>query len=164
MTKTEKNLKDAFAGEAQANRKYLAFADKAEAEGFRGIAGLFRAIAAAETVHALKHFRVSGAVKSTKENLEAALSGENHEIKNMYPQMIADAQEEGKRSAEISFNYANEVEKIHAELYKKALEDPAAFPVEDYYVCNICGYTVSQSAPDVCPICGANHKAFFKAA
>lgn len=162
MSKTEKNLADAFAGESQANRRYLAYAEKAEDESLPGIAKLFRAVAAAETIHAHKHLRTAGKVGGTKENLQDALAGETHEFKSMYPQMIADAKEEGQRSAEISFTYANEVEKVHAGLYTKALEDPAAFPVQDYYVCKICGYTVEGAAPDKCPVCGANAKAFLK--
>lgn len=163
MSKTEKNLKEAFAGESQANRRYLAFAERAEDEFLHGVAKLFRAVAAAETIHAHKHLRVADGVKSTKENLQEALSGEIHEFKKMYPQMIADAQEDGKKSAEISFTYANAVEKVHAELYEKALKDPDKFPVHDYYVCKVCGYTVSETVPDKCPVCGANQKAFFKA-
>ena len=163
MSKTEKNLKEAFAGESQANRRYLAFAERAEDEFLHGVAKLFRAVAAAETIHAHKHLRVANGVRSTKENLQEALAGEMHEFKKMYPQMIADAQEEGQKSAEISFTYANGVEQVHAELYEKALKDPDKFPVQDYYVCKICGYTVAEAAPDKCPICGANKKAFFKA-
>lgn len=163
MSKTLKNLQDAFAGESQANRKYLAFAQKAEDEFLHGVAKLFRAVAEAETIHAHKHFRVMDGVKSTKENLKEALAGETHEFKSMYPQMIADAKEEGQKSAEISFNYANEVEKMHGELYAKAMEDPDKFPVQDYYVCKICGATIPNEPPDKCPVCGANKKAFFKA-
>ncbi|GLI35768.1 rubrerythrin family protein [Desulforhabdus amnigena] len=162
MSKTEKNLREAFAGESQANRRYLAYAEKAEDEFFHGVAKLFRAVAAAETIHAHKHLRTLGGVKSTKENIQDALSGEIHEFKNMYPQMIADAKEEGNKSAEISFTYANAVEQIHAELYTKALEDPEKFPVKDYYVCKICGYTIADAPPEKCPVCGANPKAFFK--
>jgi rubrerythrin len=163
MTKTEKNLKDAFAGESQANRRYLAYAERAEDEFLHGVAKLFRAVAAAETIHAHKHLRTSGGVKSTKENIEEALRGEMHEFKTMYPQMIEDAKQEGEKSAEISFTYANEVEKIHAQLYEEALKDPDKFPVQDYYVCKICGYTTAKDVPDKCPVCGANQKAFFKA-
>lgn len=162
MSKTEKNLMDAFAGESQANRRYMAFAERAEDEGLSGIAKLFRAVADAETVHAIKHLRTAGKVKTTKENLQEALNGEMHEFKTMYPEMIEAAKAEGARSAEISFNYANEVEKVHAQLYQKALEDPENFPVQDYYICRICGYTVAEKVPDTCPICGANQKAFFK--
>jgi len=162
MSKTEKNLKDAFAGESQANRRYLAYAERAEDEFLHGVAKLFRAVAEAETIHAHKHLRTAGGVKSTKENLQDALSGEIHEFKNMYPQMIEDAKADGQKSAEISFTYANEVEKIHAELYKKALEDPDKLAVQDYYICKICGYTVAEKIPDACPVCGANQKAFFK--
>jgi rubrerythrin len=123
MSKTEKDLQEAFSGESQANRKYTAFAKKAESEGYKQIARLFRAAAEAETVHALNHLRELGAIKTTKENLDAAIAGETYEFQDMYPQMIADAQSEGNKRAEISFTYANAVEKIHAALYKKALEN-----------------------------------------
>lgn len=162
MSKTQKHLMDAFAGESQANRKYLAFAQRAEDEFMHGVAKLFRAVAEAETIHAIKHLRTAGGVKTTKENIQAALSGEIHEFTKMYPEMIADAKEEGNKSAEVSFDYANQVEKVHAELYKKALADPDKFPVQDYYLCKICGYTHEAECPDKCPVCGANKKAFFK--
>ncbi|MDO8282374.1 MAG: rubrerythrin family protein [Thermodesulfovibrionia bacterium] len=162
MSKTDKNLKDAFAGESQANRKYLAFAKKAEKEGYRQVAKLFRAAADAETVHAHNHLKELDGIKSTKENLEAAISGETHEFESMYPAMIDDAKAEGETSASRSFYLANEVEKIHAELYKKALESLGNSREVDYYVCQICGNTVEGSAPDECPICGAMKKMFTK--
>jgi rubrerythrin len=163
MSKTEKNLQDAFAGESQANRKYLAFAKKAEAEGYTQAAKLFRAAAAAETIHAHNHLREMGVVKSTKENLLAAISGESYEFQKMYPQMIADAQAEGNSKALQSFNYANEVEKVHAALYQKALDTLGKNTVTDYYVCQVCGYTAEGEAPDVCPVCGSKKQAFRKA-
>ena len=162
MSKTEKDLKDAFAGESQANRKYLAFAQRADDEFMHGVAKLFRAVAEAETIHAIKHLRVAGGVKTTAENLQDALAGETHEFKTMYPQMIADAKEEGNKSAEVGFQYANDVEKGHAALYKKAIENPDKFPVQDYYICKICGHTAEKDMPDTCPVCGANKKAFYK--
>jgi rubrerythrin len=162
MSKTEKDLLDAFAGESQANRRYLAYSQRAEDEFLHGVAKLFRAIAEAETIHAIKHLRTAGRVKSSRENLEDALAGETHEFKTMYPEMIAHAKEEGQKSAEISFDYANKVEAIHAQLYRKALADPDKFPVQDYHICKICGYTAEKESPDVCPVCGANAKAFFK--
>jgi len=162
MAKTEKNLQEAFAGESQANRKYLAFAKKAEQEGNRQIAKLFRAAADAETVHAFNHLRALGIIKSTKENLEIAISGESYEFQKMYPQMINDAKEEDKKGAVMSFNYANEVEKIHAELYKKALENLGKNPEVDYYVCKVCGNTVEGEPPEKCPICGSPKKMFKK--
>src|SRR5512141_1050240 len=122
MTKTEKNLKDAFAGESQANRKYLAYAKYADAEGYKSIAKLFRAAAEAETVHAHNHLKEFEGKKSTRENLEAAISGETFEFQSMYPAMMKDAEAEGNKTALRSFRLANEVEKIHAALYKKALE------------------------------------------
>jgi len=162
VSKTEKNLQDAFAGESQANRKYLAFAKKAEEEGHPQVAKLFRAAAEAETIHAHNHLRELGGIKSTKENLEAAISGESYEFQKMYPQMIADAEAEGNQSALRSFKYANEVEKVHAELYKKALESLGSNESVDYYVCSVCGYTAEGKAPDTCPVCGSPAEKFKK--
>lgn len=161
MSMTEKYLKEAFAGESQANRKYTAFAIKADKEGFVQAARLFRAAAKAEEVHAKNHLRVLKGVKSTKENLQAAISGEDEEWESMYPMMIEAAKAEGNKAAEMSFNYANEVEKIHSQLYNKILEglskDQETFPV---YVCPYCGNTVEGEAPGVCPVCGADGKLF----
>jgi rubrerythrin len=162
MSKTEKNLQEAFAGESQANRKYLAFARKAEAEGYKQVAKLFRAAAEAETIHAHNHFKELGGIKSTKENLESAISGETHEFKNMYPQMITEAQEEAIKGAERSFTYANEVEKLHAALYTKALENLGKNIETDYYICTVCGNTVEGEPPDECPVCKAKKQAFRK--
>jgi len=162
MSKTEKNLQDAFTGESMANRKYLAFAKKAEQEGYKQVAKLFRAAAEAETVHAHNHLRTLGGIKSTKENLNEAIKGESYEFQKMYPQMIEDAKAEDKKGALQSFNYANEVEKIHAELYKKALGILGKNPEVDYYVCQVCGNTVEGEPPDKCPICGALKRMFKK--
>ena len=162
MSKTEKNLQEAFAGESQANRKYLAFAKKAEAEGYKQVAKLFRAAAEAETVHALNHLKELGGIKSTKENLEAAIGGETYEFQDMYPHMIKEAEEEGSKSALRSFTYANEVEKIHAALYKKAADKLGKNEETDYHVCQVCGNTFEGEPPDKCPICGALKKSFKK--
>ena len=115
-TRTEKNLQEAFAGESQANRKYLAFAKQAEKEGYSQVAKLFRAAAEAETIHAHNHLRVLGGINSTAENLQEAIEGESHEFKNMYPDMIEHAQEEGIKAGERTFRYANDVEKVHAQI------------------------------------------------
>lgn len=162
MSKTEKNLQDSFAGESQANRKYLAFAKKADNEGYPQAAKLFRAAAAAETVHAHAHLRELGGIKSTKENLEAAIAGETFEFESMYPQMIKEAEEEGNKGALRSFNFANTVEKIHADLYKKALDNLGNNEDTDYYVCDICGYTAEGEAPDTCPVCKSKKEMFQK--
>lgn len=162
MTKTEKNLWEAFAGESQANRKYLAFADKANKEGHKQVARLFRAAAHAETIHAHAHLRALKAIGSTAANLKEAISGETHEFQKMYPEMIAAAKEEGHKAGERSFSYASEVEKIHAALYQKALDNLAALEETDFHVCNVCGYTCEGEAPEKCPVCGANQKAFDK--
>ena len=162
MSKTGQNLQDAFAGESQANRKYLAFAQKAETEGFSQVAKLFRAAAEAETIHAHNHLRALDGIKSTKDNLLAAISGENYEYQKMYPQMIADATDEAAKNALRSFTLANEVEKVHAALYQKALESLGTYIASDYYVCQVCGNTVEGEAPDECPVCKAKKQAFKK--
>jgi rubrerythrin len=160
MSKTEKNLQDAFAGESQANRKYLAFAKKADEEGYPQVAKLFRAAAEAETIHAHNHLRELGGIKSTRENLEKAINGESYEFQKMYPRMIEDAKSEGNEGALRSFNFANEVEKIHADLYRKALENLGSNEDVDYYVCQVCGNTVEGEAPETCPVCGAKREMF----
>ncbi len=163
MSKTEEGLKEAFAGESQANRKYLAFAQKADQEGFSQIAKIFRAAAAAETVHAHNHLKVLGGVKSTKENIQAAIEGEHHEFTSMYPEFLEVAKKEGNKDAERTFNYANEVEKVHHKLYSTALEAIESgkdLEKKDVYICPVCGYTHEGDPPDNCPVCGAAKKAF----
>ncbi len=160
--KTLKDLQEAFAGESQANRKYLAFAAKADEEGYHQIAKLFRAAAEAETVHAHAHLRAMGGIKSTKENLQAAVNGETFEFKDMYPYMIEDADLEGEDEAKISFMNANAVEQVHAKLYQKYLDNLESVEPTDIYVCQVCGNTVEGQAPDVCPICGASKNKFKK--
>ena len=162
MSKSEQHLRDAFAGESQANRKYLAFAEKADKEGYAQVAKLFRAAGAAETVHAHAHLRALGEIGNTADNLKVAVEGETHEFKHMYPEMIKDAKEEGNKTAERSFVFANEVEKVHAELYQNALDNLDSLEEADYYVCSVCGMTVENEAPDSCPVCGAKASAFFK--
>ncbi len=162
MSKSEQHLRDAFAGESQANRKYLAFAKKAEKEGYPQVAKLFRAAGAAETVHAHAHLRALGEVGKTMDNLKVAVEGETHEFKHMYPEMIKDAKEEGNKTAERSFVYANEVEQVHAKLYQNAMDNLDSLEAADYYVCSVCGMTVENEAPDSCPVCSAKKSAFFK--
>ena len=162
MSKTEQNLKEAFAGESQANRKYLAFAKKADAEGNPGVARLFRAAAAAETIHAHAHLKLLGGIKTTEENLKEAISGETHEFTSMYPAMIEDAIAEGDKKAERGMKYANEVEKVHAALYQKALDNLGSNEVVDYWVCPLCGYTCEVEPPENCPVCNAKKDSFFK--
>ena len=163
-SKTERDLLEAFAGESQANRRYLAFSKQAEKEGYHQVARLFRAAAEAETVHAHNHMRALGAVKTTAENLKEAISGETHEFKTMYPAMIEDAQQEGQKAAERSFVYANEVEKEHAALYEHALDGPDKLEAVDYFVCSVCGYVSEKEPPEKCPVCGSRATAFFEVA
>ncbi len=163
MSKTEEGLKEAFAGESQANRKYLAFAQKADQEGFPQIAKVFRAAAAAETVHAHNHLRVLGGIKSTKENVQAAIEGEHYEFTKMYPEFLEAAKKEGNKDAERTFTYANEVEKVHHKLYStalKAVENGKDLEKKDVYICPVCGYTHEGDPPDICPVCGAAKKVF----
>ncbi len=163
MDRTIKDLMDAFAGESQANRKYLAFAAKAEQEGYPRVAGLFRAAAEAETVHAHNHLRALKGVKSTAENLKEAIGGEFFEFKEMYPGMIAAAKEGGHKDAERSFVFANEVEKVHHALYEKALKSlEEKLAAVDMYICPVCGYTAEEHPPETCPVCGAKAKVFKK--
>jgi rubrerythrin len=168
MSKTSDNLKAAFAGESQANRKYLAFAKKADEEGFPQIAKLFRAAAEAETVHAHAHLRVLDGVKSTAENLNEAVNGETFEFTKMYPEFIEAAKAENNKAALISFNYANKVEQVHADLYKKAVEsinNKQDLPKKDIYICPVCGDTFEGDAvPDRCPVCGLVKEKFTKIA
>ena len=159
------NLKAAFAGESQANRRYLAFAKKADDDGFKQVAKLFRGAADAETVHAHNHLKVLGGVKDTKSNLKEAIDGETHEFKEMYPKMIEEAQKEGDDSAEMTFYRANAVEKVHAELYQKALDSINSgkdLGEKDIYVCQVCGNTVEGEPPDECSVCNAKKQAFKK--
>lgn len=162
MSNTQKNLMDAFAGESQANRKYLAYAAKADKEGFSQAAKLFRAAAAAETIHAHAHLRIAGGIKSTLENIQDAIDGETHEFTKMYPEMIKEAEAEGHKAAATYFKYANVVEEVHANLYKKALAAGGKAPAVDYYVCDVCGYTHEGPHEGKCPVCNAPASAFNK--
>ena len=158
MTETEGNLQAAFAGESQANRRYLFFADKADKEGHPQIARLFRAAAEAETVHARSHFNAMDGVGSTRDNLNAGVIGEHLEFTRMYPPFIEQARADQYPRAERTFTHANEVEEIHYELFQAALKAlDAGGPVTDepYFVCQVCGNTVVVTAPEKCPICGA---------
>ena len=163
MATTNENLEAAFAGESQANRKYLFFARKAEDEGYKQIARLFRAAADAETLHARNHFRVMQGVKSTRENLMAAREGENYEFAEMYPIFIKQAEAEGADKARDSFDLANQVEQIHHRLFETSLgklEKSEAINEKPIYVCQVCGNTVEGEAPEKCPICGAPREKF----
>ncbi|MFX0103328.1 MAG: rubrerythrin family protein [Candidatus Hodarchaeota archaeon] len=164
--KTNEDLAAAFAGESQANRKYLAFAKKAEKDGMPQIAKLFRAAADAETVHAHAHLKALGGINSTVENLKVAVAGESHEFKKMYPEFIEDTKTEGDNKVALkSFEFANQVEEIHHGLYEKALklaEDGKDLPSGDIYVCQVCGMTVEGEPPDNCPVCKAKAKMFKK--
>lgn len=160
MSKTDTNLMDAFAGESQANRKYLAYAKVADKEGKAQIAKLFRAAAEAETIHAHAHLRNAGKIGDTAANLKDALEGETYEFTRMYPEMIKDAKEEGNDKAARYFDFANKVEEVHATLYKKAIEGASTF-TGDYYICPVCGYTHEGPLDGTCPVCGAKGSTFF---
>ena len=160
---TEGNLKGAFAGESQAHMRYLAFADKAEKEGFPNVARLFRAISFAEQAHATGHLRTLGGIVSTAENLGEAIGGETYEVEEMYPAFIAVAELQGEKSALRSMNFALEAEKIHAAMYQQARQSVQAgqdVALGTIYICEVCGYTVEGAAPDRCPLCNAPKEKF----
>lgn len=160
---TSDNLQEAFAGESQANRKYLAFARKAEQDGYPQIARLFRAAAAAETVHAHAHLRVMGGIQDTAANLEAAVEGEGYEFRQMYPTFVEEAEQEGNQPAVTTFRYAMEVEKVHHQLYSEALDALKAgndVPAAPIHVCDVCGNTFVGDVPETCPVCGATKDRF----
>jgi len=153
---TQDNLEDAFSGESQANRRYLAFAIQAERDGYPQVARLFRAAAEAETVHAIAHLRVMGGIEDTLKNLETAATGESYEFKEMYPQFLAEARDEGLKPAEFSFKNALAVEEVHFDLFNRAhsaLKEGRELADEDIFVCPVCGNTVEGTVPDICPVC-----------
>ncbi len=163
MTQTTENAQAAFAGESQANRKYLFFAEQADKEGYKQIARLFRAAADAETVHAKNHLKVLKGIGSTSENLKAAVKGENHEFTEMYPGFIKQAEADGDTKARESFDLANEVEEIHHGLFNdflEKLEKDESIEEKPIYVCQYCGNTVEGEPPDKCPVCGMGKKIF----
>jgi rubrerythrin len=164
---TKEYLADAFAGESQANRKYLAFSKQAEVDGFPQIAKLFRAAAHAETIHAHAHLRAMGGIHKTVENLAAAIEGEGFEFQQMYPPYLQQAQDEGDKLAEISFRNALAVEEVHHDLYSQALQAVKVggdLPARKVYVCDICGNTVYDQAPERCPVCGVPRERFSEVA
>ena len=162
MSKTLEDLMAAFAGESQANRKYLAYAKKADQEGLPQVAKLFRAAAEAETMHAHAHLRNAKKIGTTAENLQDALAGETYEFTKMYPEMIKDVEAEGEKAIAQYMGFVNEVEEVHANLYKKAIADPAGLPAVDYYICPVCGYTHEGPMTEACPVCKAPAKGFYK--
>ena len=159
--KTLKDLMEAFAGESQANRKYTAYARKAEAEGKKNAAKLFKAASDAETLHALKHFEVAGMIGSTADNLKDAVAGETHEYKEMYPDFLKDAEAEGNKGAVMSFTFAMKAEEVHARLYQEALENIDEAEEIFYYLCPVCG-NIEKAVPEKCSICGVPGSKFIK--
>ncbi|HGY57398.1 MAG TPA: rubrerythrin family protein [Caldithrix abyssi] len=162
---TEKSLQEAFAGESMAHMKYLAFSDVAEKEGFPQIAKLFKAIAYAEQVHAINHAKALGLIKTTKENIQAGIDGENFEITEMYPAYAAIAKLQEEKAAQRSIHYAVEAEKIHEDLYKLALEEIGKgndMNVEDVYICPVCGHTHLGKPTERCPICNVPAEKYVK--
>ncbi len=158
-----KNLKEAFAGESQANRRYLAFAKKAEEDGFPNIARLFRAAAQSETVHAINHLKAMDGIKSTLENAKEAWQGEKDEFTDMYPMFMDQAKRDQNNDALKSFFWANEAEKVHGDFYEravKALENGGDLDLKDVYVCSVCGFTVEGPPPEKCPTCGQPKEKF----
>jgi rubrerythrin len=161
QNKTIDNLMAAFAGESQANRKYLAYSQKAEKDGNLNAAKLFKAASDAETLHALKHFEVAGKVASTVDNLKDAVAGETHEYQEMYPDFVKIAEEEGNKAAVLSFTFAMKAEEVHARLYQEALEAVDQTEEVFYYLCPVCG-NIEKAIPEKCSICGAPGSMFIK--
>ena len=159
--KTYENLMAAFAGESQANRKYLAYSKKAEKEGNLNAAKLFKAASDAETIHALKHFEVAGKVGGTADNLKDAVAGETHEYKEMYPDFVTEAEAAGNNAAVMSFKFAMAAEEVHARLYQEALESLDSKDEVFYYLCPVCG-NIEKAVPDKCSICGVPGDRFIK--
>ncbi|EKE10843.1 MAG: rubrerythrin [uncultured bacterium] len=159
---TQENLISAFAGESQANRKYLAFARKAEKEGKKGLAQLFRVVAEGETIHALGHLEVAGGVSDSLENVKKAIKGETYEFTTMYPSFLEEAEKEGNTGASIGFHRANEVEKEHGKLFQEALDKNGDIEEKEYYLCEICGHIEIGGAPEKCPVCGVPKDRFRK--
>jgi rubrerythrin/Fe-S-cluster-containing hydrogenase component 2 len=159
--KTLKNLMAAFTGEAEANRKYTAYAKKAEKDGNLNAAKLFRAAADAETIHALKHFEVAGKIGSTADNLKDGINGETYEYKEMYPPFVKQAEAEGNKAAAMSFTFAMKAEEVHAGLYKDALENLDNTEEVFYYLCPVCG-NIENFQPEKCSICGVPGDKFIK--
>ena len=164
MPTTESNLKEAFAGESQASRKYLAFAKKAEQEGFRNVARLFRTAAEAETIHALGHLAAQDGVGATLDNVRAAMGGETYEYTQMYPPMLEQATADEHRAKRM-FSFALKAEAVHAELYRMALDalqQGRDLTEVDFYLCPVCGNIEMGKAPDACPVCGVKGEKFVK--
>ena len=159
--KTLDNLMAAFAGESQANRKYLAYSKKAEKDGKLNAAKLFKAASDAETIHALKHFEVAGKVGATTDNLKDAVAGETHEYKDMYPDFVKEAEAAGNKAAVMSFNFAMKAEEVHAGLYQEALENLDEAEEVFYFLCPVCG-NIEKFRPDTCRICGASGDKFIQ--
>ena len=162
MSKTQENLMTAFAGESQANRKYLAFAKKAEKEGKNGLAKLFKVVAEGETIHALHHLENAGEVKDSMENIKSAISGETYEFTQMYPMFIQEAEQDNMAGVKTGFVWANEVEKDHGLLFKEALEKNGDIEEKEYHICSVCGHPHVGEAPEKCPVCGAPKEKFYK--
>jgi rubrerythrin len=164
MGSTDENLKEAFAGESQANRKYMAFAKKAEQEGFGNVAKLFRTAAEAETIHALGHLTAMGGIQSTADNLKAAIEGETYEFTEMYPPMVEQAQADNHKAKRM-FDWANRAEAVHAQLYKLALEAVSQgkdLAETNFYLCPVCGYIELGNPPEKCPICNVKKEKFIQ--
>lgn len=151
----------AFAGESQANRKYTAYSKKAEQEGNINAAKLFKAAADAETLHALRHFEVAGKIGSTAENLKDGVAGETYEYKDMYPDMVKEAEEAGNQAAVMSFSFAMRAEEVHAKLYQEALDNLDQKTEVFYYLCPTCG-NIEKYVPERCVICGVAGDKFIK--
>jgi len=161
-TRTDKNLKTAYVGEAKACLRLLAYAEKADKEGYAQMAHLFRAVSAGEKVHALKNLRLMKEIESTEENLKKSFDRETMVSENYYPAFIQTAEEDGNKAAVVAFSQARDAEDYHAKLYKNAIEHMLDERETTYYVCGVCGYVADGQAPEHCPVCEAPRERFEK--
>ncbi len=162
MATTIENLKEAFAGESQANQKYRAFAKKAEQDGFPNVARLFRTTAEAERIHAEGHLKALDELCSTAENLHAAIQGETYEYTKMYPPMLTQAEADGHKAKRM-FGYAVQAEAVHARLYTLALEavqQGKDLTETEFYLCPVCGRIEFGKPTEACPTCGTKPDKF----
>ncbi len=159
---TANNVYEAFVGEAKAYQRLLEYARKADEEGLPQIAYLFRAVAASESVHSRRHFRLMEKISDTQTNMENAFQQEEAVNGNHYPRMLQEAEDDGEKAAAIVFSQARDVEEVHAKLYKRALANLAGDEETEYYVCSVCGFINEKAAPDQCPVCKASKERFSK--
>jgi rubrerythrin len=160
MDKIKDALNQAYTGEAKAALRLKVYAEKAQQEGYKQIARLFRVIAFSEEIHGKRALRVLREIKSTEENLAASFESETKVAEVAYNQFVKLAEEAGDKGALLHFSQSRDVEETHARLYKNAMADFMEERKTDYWVCQVCGYVSDGSLPEECPVCGARKEQF----